>query len=443
MKNNLLLAALLLGLTSFGQNPAGLSLRIIPGSTNPKYQDQVEFKAYLYNKTNAAIRIVNPNHAEPSWRLYRDEWLMLDASGQKRNPRDFMDGADYRFTEKDVTVIAPGDSLYVRYFKFKFEDAGKFTVKYTLDHNPANSTAYKDTKAGRSLTVFRLESNTLSYEIKQSALAEVKTTRLLSEAEVYKEKEYKSIDDAFANAGQVYRLRVGGVKQEDFNKICMLKNLRRLEINGAKIDSFPAAFNDLRLLSLTLDIQRSNDVVMALPASIGKMKELTYLAIKEGGNMKFPDEMGDLSELSYLAINSCNFEKLPESFGNLKKLSAFFIQYNYSLTALPSGLANLTALQMIDISSCKKLTQFPAIYNSLGLSSVSLPDNAITSIPPEIANLKKLNYLVLSNNKLTTLPPQLLDLPAIQLMNVRENAFAKGDDVVRQLQKKLGKSFFL
>lgn len=458
MKNTLLLSGLVTGLASLigttgiaqpptkqapaQQSSPNLTLKIIPGATTVKYQDQVEFKAYLYNRTKEPIRIVNPNYTEPAWRLYSDEWLVIDGSGQKRNRGFGYDGADRKFMEKDVTVVQPGDSIYVRYFKFKFDDAGKFTVKYTLNHDPGQS-YYKDTKAAKSLTVFRLESNALTYEIKQSAMTEIRTTKLLSEDEVYKEKQFTSIDDAFANAETVYRLKVSGVKQEDFNKICKLKNLRTLEISGAKIDSFPAAFNDLRLFRLSLDIQRSNESCLVFPAGLGRMTELKDLFVGSAGKIKLPDEIGNLTALVSFGTSFTSFETLPANFGNLQKLNSLSIYYNHELTSLPTSMSSLTQLQTVSITSCEKLAQFPAICNSTGMINLSLSDNVITSIPPEIGNLKKMNYFVMENDKLRSLPPQLLELSAIRMINVRKNQVPKDDDVVKALQKKMGKSFFL
>src|SRR5688572_29609051 len=124
MRRYLFIACTFVFCNSFGQSTpssADIVMKVIPGSVNPQYQEQVEYKAYLYNRSKAPIKIVNPNYTESAWRFYKDEWLVLDATGKKINPPGFMDGASSRFEDKDITVIKPGDILYVRYFKFKFE----------------------------------------------------------------------------------------------------------------------------------------------------------------------------------------------------------------------------------------------------------------------------------------------------------------------------------
>lgn len=442
MRKYLLIAFTFVFFNSFGQSSADIILKIIPGSLNPQYQEQVEYKAYLYNRSKAPVKIVNPNYTEPAWRFYKDEWLVLDAIGKKINPPGFMDGASSRFEDKDITVIQPGDSLYVRYFKYKFEEPGKFSVKYVLDHNPANSSYYKSKKSASTLTTFLVESNELLYTINKQEVAAIKTGKLLSYDELRKEKKYTSIADAFANAEKVYALTVSGIKQEDFNNICKLKNLRVLNISGAAIDSFPAAFNDLRLLSLSLDIQRSTKKPLVIPKAIGKMTEMTSFSIDNGGDIVFPEEFGNLRELNYFAAISCNFESLPASFGNFKKMTFFLMRYNDKLTGLPAGLIDLTDLRSFQISHCNMLKQFPAVFNAPNLSSLDLSSNSITEIPADIASLKGLNYLVMERNKLTSLPPQLLDLPVLRMLNVRENAITTDDATIKSLQKKLAKSFF-
>ena len=441
MKPYLFIASSLLCLKTFGQSSAEIALKIIPGSFNPQYQEQVEYKAYLYNRSKMPVKIVNPNYSEPAWRLYKDEWLVLDATGKKVNPRDFLDGASSPFGEKDVTVIKPGDSLYVRYFRFKFDTPGKFTVKYVLDHNPAYSSYYKDKKPASSLTVFRAESNVLLYDIKKQDVAQIKASRLLSYDELIKEKNYTSIADAFANAEKVYKLKVADIKQEDFNNICRLKNLRILEISGAQIDSFPAGFKDLRLLSLTLGIQRDYEKILVIPKSIGNMSELTSFSIDGGHNILFPEEFGNLRELTSFVTISCNFEHLPASFGNLKKINFFIIRYNEKLADLPADMIELANLNSFELNYCTLVTKFPAIFHAASMSSLSISKTGISAIPADIAGLKGLNYLVMDDNKLTSLPPQLLELPALKLLNVRGNAIGS-DDTVKTLQKKMGKSFF-
>jgi hypothetical protein len=442
MKSCLFIACTLSFLNSFGQSAPGITLKIIPSSFNPQYQEPVEYKAWLYNRSKVPVKIVNPNHSEPAWRLYKDEWTVLDATGKKVNPRDFLDGASSPFGEKDVTVIKPGDSLYVRYLKFKFENPGKYSIKYVLDHNPAYSTYYKDKKPANTLTVFKAESNVLLFDIKKQEVAPVKAAKLLSYDDLRSEKNYTSVADAFANAENVYKLRVADIKQEDFNSICKLKNLRTLEVSGAAIDSFPADFSDLKLLSLRLGIRRSNQHPLLIPRGIGKMNELTSFTIDGGDNMLFPEEFNNLRELGYFAVISCNFERLPAGMANFKKMSSFLIRYNHTLSALPAGMSEMTTLRSVEISDCNLLKQFPPVFQASNLSNLSLSNNSIGEIPADIANLKALNYLVMENNKLTSLPPQLLELPALQLLNVRGNTIAKDDGAVKSLQKKMAKSFF-
>lgn len=442
MRKFLVIACTFVFIKGYTQSSADIVLKIIPRSINPQYHEQVEYKAWLYNRSGAPIKIVNPNNTEPAWRFYKDEWLVLDATGKKVNPQDFMDGADSRFEDKDITVIQPGDSLYVRYFKFKFDEPGKYTVKYVLDHNPANSGYYKTKRSATTLTKFRVESNVLTYTINKQEVAAVKTVRLLSGDELYKEKNYTSLADAFANAEKVYRLELDDVKQEDFNSLCQMKNLRTLKISGAQIDSFPAAFNDLHLLSLELDIRRSNDKPLVVPKAIGKMTEMYSFDIKNGNNIIFPEELGNLQALSSFTALYCNFENLPASFGNLKKLQSLLIRNNHKLAGMPASLIDLTALTFVEVSDCEMLKQFPAVFKAAGLNTLQMMNNSITEIPADIAVLKGLNYLVLEHNKITSLPPQLLELPALRMLNVRENTLAPDDATVKSLQKKLGKSFF-
>ncbi|KAH6781486.1 hypothetical protein C2S51_006779 [Perilla frutescens var. frutescens] len=113
-------------------------------------------------------------------------------------------------------------------------------------------------------------------------------------------------------------------------------------------------------------------------------------------------EIGSLSKLTYLDLSHNILSGLPPSLeiGSLSKLTHLILSGNYLSGELPLSLANLTDLQVFDISSNK-------------MSGVILP---------EIGNLSKLTHLNLSYNYLSgELPLSLANLTDLQVFDISYN----------------------
>ncbi len=69
----------------------------------------------------------------------------------------------------------------------------------------------------------------------------------------------------------------------------------------------------------------------------------------------------------------------------------------------------------------KKLKAFPSIPDAGLVTSISLQNNQITSIPPEIGNFIAASTLHLHNNQIQKLPPQIGNLPKLQQLFLLHN----------------------
>jgi len=92
-----------------------------------------------------------------------------------------------------------------------------------------------------------------------------------------------------------------------------------------------------------------------------------------------------------------------------------------NLTTLPPEIGNLKNLEMLDLSSNPLTTLPPEIGNLKNLEMLHLDDNQLTTIPKEIGNLTNLEYLDLSSNLLTTLPPEIGKLTNLKWLYLGEN----------------------
>ena len=94
------------------------------------------------------------------------------------------------------------------------------------------------------------------------------------------------------------------------------------------------------------------------------------------------------------------------------------------ITSLPSSLASSRAEHITTlVASGNNLTTLP-LWLPLALpslTSLSLQENALSSVPPCIASLTNLQFLSLSANSITTLPPFLASLPSLSVLAFNDN----------------------
>ena len=150
--------------------------------------------------------------------------------------------------------------------------------------------------------------------------------------------------------------------------------------------------------------------LVSLPASLGTLKNLSELVIKNTSISSLPETIGNLKRLRELQIIGSNLKSLPTSFGNLNLHHCYLI--SSKLTSIPSTIGNMKELR------------------NLGLSH-----NQLTSIPDSIGNLKKLMYLNLSHNKLTTLPDTIRNLENLEHLDLNHNLLTSLPESIVTLKK--------
>ena len=106
------------------------------------------------------------------------------------------------------------------------------------------------------------------------------------------------------------------------DEICLLANLRHLDLRLLSLSSLPEALGDLSALT---SFYLAHASVTALPESIGRLANLGALRISKCALLAtLPDSLTQLTSLVYLELNELpSLAKLPKGMGALPALAAF------------------------------------------------------------------------------------------------------------------------
>lgn len=169
-------------------------------------------------------------------------------------------------------------------------------------------------------------------------------------------------------------------------KICSLKHLNKLLINGNNIFDEGISWESLSSLKSLTVLFLSQNHLTTLPSALGTLTSLTQLHISKNKLTSLPDELGALSQLQILKAN------------------------NNRISSVPSSIGNCSSLVEIDLSS-----------------------NLLVELPESLGNLRYLKVLCLSNNGLKSLPSMLFK-GCTQLSTLNLHGTEITNDALRQVQ---------
>jgi hypothetical protein len=155
---------------------------------------------------------------------------------------------------------------------------------------------------------------------------------------------------------------------------------------------------------------------------ICNLKNLRILELNGNELTSFPESIGELQELTNLGLANNNLEMLPVEIGKLKELRVFNVSQN-KLSKIPV-FKELNNLQIIDLSH-NDFVKFPNVFLMQNLHTLLLDHNKISKIPNEISKLISLRIFEMSNNNLQGIPSSIVDIKLLRGLNVSCNKIHK------------------
>ncbi|KAH0711342.1 hypothetical protein KY289_007301 [Solanum tuberosum] len=140
--------------------------------------------------------------------------------------------------------------------------------------------------------------------------------------------------------------------------------------NCSKLESLPEEIGDLENLK---KLNASYTLISRPPYSIVRLNMLKSLTFEKDKsedivNFVFPQVNEGLLSLKYLDLSYCNIIDggLPEDIGSLSSLKKLCLRGS-TFEHLPRSIAQLGALEFLDLSGCKRLTQLPEFPQQLNI----------------------------------------------------------------------------
>ena len=204
--------------------------------------------------------------------------------------------------------------------------------------------------------------------------------------------------------------------------------------------------------SYTMDLPCGDPGVMGTILSIVKEFHVVNLLIKYDLS-ELPSNIGELSNLKELELVTPRLTGLPHSLTNLRNLRLIQIEgdpvkgalpnsildqicsmlggltrlhvYNCGFTQIPNSISYLKNLEVLSIVHCPmdEYQVNPAIGSLTNLTTLTLVDMNLRSLPEEIGNLTNLQELYASNNQLDSLPDSFGNLTNLTTLSLNQNQF--------------------
>lgn len=135
---------------------------------------------------------------------------------------------------------------------------------------------------------------------------------------------------------------------------------------------------------------------------------------------QFPIEILDLADsLEILDLSNNRLNSLPDDFKQLTNLKAAFF-FNNQFEEIPEVLAQCPQLSIIGFKS-NRIRRVSASALSPMIRWLTLTDNQIEQLPPEIGTLNKLQKLMLAGNRLRSLPDEMAACQNLELIRLSAN----------------------
>ena len=222
-----------------------------------------------------------------------------------------------------------------------------------------------------------------------------------------------------------------------FPSIDKLVSLESLNLSGcSKLEKFPDISRHVPCLS---ELNLDGTAIIELSASIGYATRLVLLTLRNCINFKHFPSIDQFESLEILDLSDCSkLEKFPDILQYMPRLSKLHLK-GTAITELPAsnvhatrlaqlslencinlkrfpGIDKLESLEILNLSGCSKLENFPDFSNMPCLLQLYLDATVTTELPSFATQLVRLNLTECGN--LLSLPRSICKLTRLEILSL-------------------------
>ena len=174
----------------------------------------------------------------------------------------------------------------------------------------------------------------------------------------------------------------------------------------------------LRLKHLTY-LNLEHNVIIELPNQFDKLRFLRHINLRDNRLEEINDGILVMDGMEKLNVAQNKLISLPNNISKLSSLTDLDVSYN-EIRELPADFGKLK-LKRLGYAGNKLKVMPPLIWQCTHVTWLSIRDNQLTTLAPDVVRMTNLKHLDLANNELQELHPCIAKLVHVTYLDISEN----------------------
>lgn len=226
-------------------------------------------------------------------------------------------------------------------------------------------------------------------------------------------KHMKKLPAVIANLSSLTAITIRNCDVEELPEELKFSNIQSLSVENTRLSSLPESMGEMKHL---ITVFLKDNHLTAFPEQLTRLKDMYDFSIVNEAIPSVPESIRNWKALRSLRISGTNITSLPDVFNDTYRISTLDLTNNRQLNALPAsigdtripygdkGLYTRKSLSGLLLDGCA-FTGIPQEAQQSNIRMLSMADNQITAVSKEaIERMTNLHTLVLNRNALTSFP---------------------------------------
>lgn len=179
-----------------------------------------------------------------------------------------------------------------------------------------------------------------------------------------------------------------------------------------------------------------HNALLSIPPAAFQYEALTYLDVSHNRLQILPPEIELLSSLKWLDVRFNNVQEIPPEIARLHALETLLLNHN-DISFLNEALFDLPKLSKLSVygNRLSRLTEELCVRCKSWNDALCFDGMMAIDMPLELCFVHRLTRLSLANNRIEALPPEIKKLESLVILDVSHNAIQRLPWQMCQLRK--------